>query len=393
MQNFQLGIFDETLRDGEQQAGLCFPADVKREIADLVVRTGAHQIDLMPAVDPLEAELVRELVGAGFADRLTPATMLGKPHVDLAKSCGVGHIILFYGVSDRLLLLRDPELQDHPALAGRDLGGELPGELVARARDNALQRILESVRHATGRGLDLRVDFAAEDASRADPDFLVRCLRELGPYLEHFVLCDTVGVLQPERASRWVSELREASRETPLGVHFHDDCGLALENTLAAVQAGASLVSGTFGGIGERAGNVALDRVLQGLRLRYGLEVTGIDYDAVARLVATLDERGYRPARPYSPESQRHESGIHVHALLRDPGSYSIFPDAEPEIWFGRFSGASNFEYLCERVLGEPREPADYERMAAELKRRAAREGRCWSPDEVAEWIARGTLA
>jgi isopropylmalate/homocitrate/citramalate synthase len=392
MARLPLRIFDETLRDGEQQAGLFYPPGVKRELAHLIARSGVHQIDVMPAVDESEAALVRELASSGFGDRLTPATLIGKPHVDQARSCGVRRIVLFYAVSDRLLLLRDPELRAEPAFEGRCLDDGVPPRWTERVRENALARILESVRHATSPGLDLRVDFAAEDASRADPEFLLRCVREIGPLCEHFLLCDTVGVLDPSRAGAWVAELLEASDHAALGVHFHNDRGLALENTLAAVRAGATLVSGTFRGLGERAGNVALEQVIGGLRCRYGQHVDGIDEEAVESVGHRLDELGLRPAPPYSREAQRHESGIHVHALLQDPESYTSFPGALPEIWFGRFSGASNFQWLCERMLGEPRSREEYERLSAALKRRALRESRCYSAREVAELLREGAL-
>jgi isopropylmalate/homocitrate/citramalate synthase len=392
MRPLALRIFDETLRDGEQQAGLFYPPGVKLELAHLIARSGVHQIDVMPAVDESEAALVRELVAGGFRDTLTPATLLGKPHVDQAKSCGVGRIVLFYAVSDRLLFLRDPEVRAEPAFEGRCLDDGVPQRWIERIRENALVRIRESVRYATSPGLDLRVDFAAEDASRADPGFLLRCLRELGPRLDHFLLCDTVGVLEPGRVAGWVSGLLEAAEHARLGVHFHNDRGLALENTLEAVRGGASLVSGTFRGLGERAGNVALEQVLGGLRCRLGVEVEGIDPGAVEAVGRRLDALGLRPAPPYSAAAQRHESGIHVHALLQDPRSYGQFPGREPEIWFGRFSGASNFQWLCERILGQPRSRDEYERLSAALKRRALRESRCYSAEEVATLLRDGSL-
>jgi homocitrate synthase NifV/benzylmalate synthase len=137
---------------------------------------------------------------------------------------------------------------------------------------------------------------------------------------------------------------------------------------------------------------VALEQVLAGLRGRFGQRVEGIDEEGVEAVGRRLDELGLRPAPPYSREAQRHESGIHVHALLQDPRSYSTFPGVEPEIWFGRFSGASNFQWLCERILGEPRPREEYERLSAALKRRALRESRCYSAQEVAALLREGRL-
>ena len=378
-------IFDETLRDGEQQAGLFLSQATKRELAGLIAATGVHRIDLMPAVDESEAALVSSLAAQALGPAVTPATLLGKRHVDAASSCGVQRIILFYAVSDRLLLLRDEDVRADPRVTARRIDDGVPAAVIQRLRTNFLTRARECVGYA--RSIGLEVDFAAEDASRADPDFLAECIRELAPDLDHFMLCDTVGVLTPERTERWLEDLLRETDGARLAVHFHNDMGLALENTLRAVLVGASMVSGTFGGIGERAGNVALDQVLEALRSRHGIEVDGIDYGAVAEVRAYLEERGLRPAPPYSAAAQRHESGIHVHSLLQDPNSYCIFENVQPEIWFGRTSGASNFEYLCERVLGRPRFRKEYQRLAALLKERVLREGRCYSPDEMARML------
>lgn len=168
--------------------------------------------------------------------------------------------------------------------------------------------------------------------------------------------------------------------------------GLALENSLRAVLAGATMVSGTFGGIGERAGNVALEQVLNALRLRHQMTVAGIDYDAIAAVCAHLENLGLRPATPYSRQAQRHMSGIHVQSLMQDKRSYSIFPEQEPEIWFGKMSGAANFQYLFEKHLGRSLPKAEYERLSTRLKRRARREQRCYSTDDILALLAAGEL-
>src|SRR6185369_5535508 len=190
-------------------------------------------------------------------------------------------VILFYAVSDRLIFLRDPDVRSDPVLCRKTIDDEVPAEALAGARELVVARVLESVRHA--RALGLGVDFAAEDASRADREFLVLLIRELSPLVDHFMLCDTVGALTPPETGPWVTDLLRAVPGASLAVHFHNDQGLALENTIEAVQAGATMVSGTFRGIGERAGNVALEQVLGELQRRDGVEVAGIDYDEVER--------------------------------------------------------------------------------------------------------------
>lgn len=390
METLPLRIFDETLRDGEQQAGLFYPAPVKSRLAHLIARTGVHRIDLMPAVDASEMEVALTLARNGLADRLSAATMLGAEHVDRAVACGIKRVILFYAVSDRLLFLRDLAVRRDPVLSRKTIDDAIPRAVITRARNAMMARVLASLRHAHALGLG--IDFAAEDASRADDDFLLECIRAFSPYLEHFMLCDTVGALTPDTTGPWIRRLRDAAPHMPLAVHFHNDQGLALANTLEALTAGVTMVSGTFRGIGERAGNVALEAVLDALRRRYGVEVAGIDYDEVERVVDTMDALGLRPAPPYSQAALTHASGIHVQALLQDPKSYCIFPDAPLEVCFGKLGGASNFQYLFERVLRRPQSPEVYRRLSDAIKRRSVLEQRCYSTVEVLALLEEGLL-
>ncbi len=389
METLNLLISDETLRDGEQQVGLFF--DDKETLARLIARTGVHQIALMPAIHPTEAQLVNNLVSAGFRRQVTASTLMTRSAIDQSKACGVGQIILFHAVSDRLLFLRDPEIVADTAFQGKTIDDGVPPYVIQKMRRRMLANALEHVRYASSQGL--RICFAAEDASRADFDFLVDCINTLAPYLDHFLLCDTVGVLTPEKTYIWIRNLLEYSRSVALSVHFHNDMGLALENTIQAVRAGALGVSGTFGGIGERAGNAPLEQVLCGLRVRFGWEVQGIDYDALTSVVNYLHHRQLRPHSPYSQQTQRHESGIHVSSLLRDRKSYAAFPYSHPEIWFGKCSGASNLQYLFEHYLKQPLKKSQYERLRTAIKAIAIEEKRTFSVDEVLELIhSRGLL-
>ena len=388
METLDLIISDETLRDGEQQVGLFF--DDKAALAQLIAQTGVQQMALMPAIHSTEADLVKGLVGTGLKQQVIASTMMKRSAIDHSKACGVRQIILFHAVSDRLLFLRDPDVAADPMLAGKTIDDDLPPEVIPRCRQTMLANALTHVRYATEQGLS--VCFAAEDASRADFQFLVDCINTLAPYLDQFLLCDTVGVLTPEKTFIWISDLLEYTSSVPLSVHFHNDMGLALENTIQAVRAGALGISGTMGGIGERAGNAPIEQVLQGLRSRFGHEVAGIDYDAIAQVVEYLQARGHRPHEPYSPEAQRHESGIHVSALLRDRKSYTVFPHGQPEIWFGKGSGASNFQYLFEQYLGQSLERVEYERLRERVKAIALREKRSYSVEEAIALIDRHNL-
>ncbi|MGF1537806.1 MAG: 2-isopropylmalate synthase [Elainellaceae cyanobacterium] len=382
METLDLLISDETLRDGEQQVGLFI--DDKAALAHLIAQTGVHQIAIMPGIHPTEAQLVADLVASGLG-QIAASTMMKRAAIDHSQSCGVQEIILFHAVSDRLLFLRDPAIAADPAFKTKTIDDDIPEGVVQAVRQRMLDNALEQVRYAVSQGL--RVCFAAEDASRADFHFLVACINTLAPYLTQILLCDTVGVLTPEKSFVWIHDLLEYT-SVPLVVHFHNDMGLALENAIQAVRAGARGISGTFGGLGERAGNVPIEQFLRGLRVRFGWEGAGIDYDALDRGTDYLHARNLRPHPPYSPQAQRHESGIHVSSLLRDRQSYAAFPHGEPEIWFGKCSGASNLQYLFEQHLGQPLARSQYEHLRGVIKAIALKEKRSFSIDEVAALIA-----
>ena len=388
METLNLIISDETLRDGEQQVGLFF--DNKPELARLIAQTGVQQIALMPDIHPAEARLVKSLVDSGLKQQIVASTLMKRSSIDRSKDCGARQIILFQAVSDRLLFLRDAATNANLALKGKTIDDDISPEIIQRCRQAMLANALDHIRYAVAQGL--QVCFAAEDASRADFHFLAECIRTLGPYIDQFLLCDTVGVLTPEKTYAWICDLLKFAPDVPLSVHFHNDRGLALENTLQAIRAGAKGISGTMGGIGERAGNAPLEQVLLGLRSRFGWEVAGINYQAITSVVNYLHQHGHRPHPPYSIEAQRHESGIHVSALLRDRKSYTVSPHGQPDIWFGKGSGASNFQYLFEQYLQHPLEQRDYRRLRDEVKVIALAEKRSYSVEEVIALIAERRL-
>jgi len=377
MKQISLTIFDETLRDGEQQVGIYFDRSTKKDLARLIAQTGVHHIAMMPAIHATEAQIVRHLAKGNLKQILAASTMMGKSHIDRSLACGVETIILFHAVSDRLLCLRDPLLHQPttPDMATLD-----------RVRNRMLDRVVAHLKYAASRGL--KICFAAEDASRADFDFLVECINKFQPYIEHFILCDTVGILNPDDTKLWVRNLIEfTNNKTPLSVHFHNDRGLALENTIQAVLAGAMGVSGTFGGIGERAGNAALEQVLNGLRLRYGWQIPGINYDALTEVTDYLSHKGFKANAPYSAASLRYETGIHVNSLCSDRSSYYLFAQGEPEVWYGKFSGASSFQYLFECCLNLPQPPEKYQEFREKIKNLAIEHQRSFNRTEVLQFL------
>lgn len=200
-------------------------------------------------------------------------------------------------------------------------------------RDTLLHRIREVVGYAVDRGL--RVALGGEDASRADLNLLLdaaHCAAEAGATKLRFA--DTLGILDPFRVANIFAELRK-ELAIDLEFHGHNDLGLATANTLSALRAGATHASVCVLGLGERAGNAALEEVATGIdRLRLGR--TGIHFARLTKLAAIVSEAAVRPI----PEGKAivgtkiftHESGIHVDGILKDPLTYEAL---SPEL-FGR---------------------------------------------------------
>lgn len=391
METLPIKIYDDTLRDGEQQAGLFFSYPNKQKLAHLIAHIGVDALDIMPCVCEQEAELAKTLVSEGLVSQIFSATLMNKQFIDLAKDCGVKRIILIHAVSDRLLFLRDPQIRQVKEFKGKTIDDDISNNVIDQIRQNAIDVIAEHLHYATAIA-GLRVDFAAEDASRADFDFLVECIRSFSPYIENFVLCDTVGILSPEKSYIWVNDLLQSTTGVAIGVHYHNDMGMALENTLQSVMAGATLVSGTFCGIGERAGNIPIEQVLNGLRVRFGIEVKGINYDAIAPVTDFIEKLGVRPAPPYSQTSQWHETGTHVNCLFSDPKSFAIFPHGSVNVVFGKWSGVSNFQYLFEKQMQNPQPRTQYEKMRSVIKSLAVEQERYFTANEVLELWKNGVF-
>ena len=232
---------------------------------------------------------------------------------------------------------------------------------------------------ANWRGRGSRWFPSAQDASRASPGFLVRCLhaaRQAGA--DRFRLADTVGVWNPFQVHAAVQSLAGRAGRVSIGFHGHNDLGMATANALAAVAAGAGSIDVTVNGLGERAGNTALEEAAMGLQITLHRSC-GLDTRRFAELSACVARASGRPVPPGKPivgaSAFRHESGIHVHGLLRDRRTYEPFA-AEAvgregtEIVLGKHSGAAAVRHVLGRQ-GREVSPAEAQRLAGELHRGA----------------------
>jgi homocitrate synthase NifV len=294
-------INDSTLRDGEQAPSVAFTAEEKIRIALALEQAGVDEIEAgIPAMGDAEIEVIR---ATGKALRRAAVIAWGRmtrADVDAALRTGLKRLNLSVPLSD---------LQIHVKL-GSD-------------REDVLRRIRDVIPYALDHGF--QVFMGGEDASRADMDFVrtaVLSAQEAGA--TKFRFADTLGILDPFKTDAIFRKLRSLT-DMALEFHGHNDFGMATANTLAAIAAGASHASVCVLGLGERAGNAALEEVVAGLALIYSRK-TGVDLPrlaALAELVAAAAKRPIPAAKPIVGSSAfTHESGMHVSALLKNPETY-----------------------------------------------------------------------
>ncbi|MBI5268355.1 MAG: homocitrate synthase [Burkholderiales bacterium] len=303
-----LTINDTTLRDGEQTAGVAFTDDEKLAIAAALDAAGVPEMEVgIPAMGEREVELIREITAATKRARTMVWARMVDRDLGAALRCGADIVHLSISVSDIQI--------------ERKLG---------RDRDWVLATIGRFVDRAADAGATVSVGF--EDASRADGDFLVRAAQlaqQHGAVRVRYA--DTLGLLEPFTTRERIGRLR---RELDIGIemHAHNDLGLATANTLAAVRAGATHASTTVNGLGERAGNAALEEVVMAARHLCALDC-GIDTTKLPRISQLVAAASGRPVAAgksiVGAAVFTHESGIHVDGLLKDRGNYEAFQPEE----------------------------------------------------------------
>ncbi|HUG63685.1 MAG TPA: 2-isopropylmalate synthase [Gaiellaceae bacterium] len=341
----RITIFDTTLRDGEQSPGIALSPDEKVEIALGLERLGVDVIEAGFAISsPGDFEGVRA-VGAAVSEPTLAS--LARTRVDdldaaveaLAGARGRTRVHVFIATS--------PIHMEHK------LGLE-PPEVVEQTRF--------AVSHVARR-VD-EVEFSCEDATRSDPAFVAEvCRAAIEAGATTINLPDTVGYSLPEEHAAFLLEVRrqcpELARVT-LSVHCHNDLGLAVANTLAGIGAGATQVECTVNGLGERAGNAALEEVVMALRVRsdalgYETGVAVSEIGRISHLVSQLTGYGVQRNKAIVGASAfAHEAGIHQDGMLKDAATYQIMDPEELGLTMtlplGKHSGRHAFRSACEHA-------------------------------------------
>jgi len=304
----QIIIDDTTLRDGEQTAGVVFSLDEKIRIARMLDEIGVGELECgIPAMGKEEQDSVKALVDLGLNARLITWNRAVPADIQASIDSGVKAVDISLSVSDIHI--------QHKLRKDRDW-------------------VREQLKIALGfaKQHDLYVSVGGEDASRADLDFLVELMQIAKTQgADRFRFCDTLGILDPFTTYDKVDYLAKRV-DLDLEVHTHNDLGMATANAIAGIRAGARFVNTTVNGLGERAGNAALEEVVMALKHACNIELP-IDASRFVELSKLVGQASCRPVPEWKAivgeKVFSHESGIHTDGVLKYPGNYEGYDPAE----------------------------------------------------------------
>jgi homocitrate synthase NifV len=323
----KIKIVDTTLRDGEQTAGVVFSNEEKREIARLLDEAGVYQIEAgIPAMKGDEKKAIADIVKDNHKASILGWCRAVSEDVQDAIDCGLDAVCVSVPVSDVHIEKK----------LGKD-------------RAWVHEVIVRTINFAKSHGL--YVSCNAEDASRARMEDLIiftRIAKNAGA--DRLRFCDTLGILSPSATEEKIKTLIHEVG-LPIEVHAHNDFGMATANTIAGFKAGAEFLSVTVNGLGERAGNAALEEVVMALKYIENQKVT-VDISklkALSDFVAKASGREIPVNKPIVGKNIfMHEAGIQVDGLAKDPQTYEAFHPSEiggvRQILIGKHSGKGSLQ-------------------------------------------------
>jgi len=371
----RVGLYDTTLRDGEQTVGVILAPEQKLEIARLLDGFGIDRIEVgFPRVSDDDRRAIELIVAAGLRAELWGFARAVPADVDAILELGLRSTVIEAPVSDLKL------------------------DALGVARSKILERIQAAVAHASDAGV--RVAFFGVDGSRADLEFLKDVYRAaIAAGAEEVVVVDTLGIAAPEAAGYLVRQIAETvGPEIPVHYHGHDDFGLVTAGAVAAVAAGATWLHGTINGMGERAGNANLPEIALALEALYGYE-TSLKLEETVRISGRIrDICGYHLA-PWSPlvgeNLFRRETGA-VAAQFHDPPAVEPYSSelvgAQRSIVLGKKSGVDSIRIKAAE-LGLDVSEDDRRELLDEVKGRAIEKGGLVTDEEFAGLVAARAVA
>lgn len=315
-------IVDTTLRDGEQTAGVVFANEEKVAIATMLSEIGIDQLEVgIPTMGGDEKEAIKAIVKKNLKSSIMAWNRPVISDIEQSIDCGVDSVAISISVSDIHIKNK-----------------------LKKSREWVLEKMVEGVEFAKKNGLYVSVN--GEDASRADQEFLIEFMKiakQAGA--DRFRYCDTVGVMGPFKIEEQIKYLYEQTG-FDIEMHTHNDFGMATANAIAGVRAGASHVGLTVNGLGERAGNAALEEVLMAFKYVYGMDVD-VDTTRFRELSEYVSRASGRELPKWKAivgtNMFAHESGIHADGAIKNPKNYEAFePNVvglERQIVIGKHSG------------------------------------------------------
>ncbi len=363
-------LYDTTLRDGEQQAGVCLGPDQKVRIFRALEQTGIRFIETgMLPVSEDEQSVVKQLRAEGHDSRVYVLSRSMEEDVLLARDCGSDGVSLEILVND-----------------------SLAEKIFSWDRDTIFRKASKAAALAKDSGLE--VNLFGIDATRANLGWLGEFFSRLQATgsVDYVTIADTFGVCYPSGMSTIVTSLKEMGISLPIQVHCHEDYGLGVANSLAALQAGAIVIQGSMNHLGERAGNASIAQVAvaAGQLLGYEPNVDIAQLRSVAALISNETKIPLYPNEPVvGPTLFDIEAGIaaaYFEAVTDDLRQfYGYLPEivgATPRVVMGKGSGIANVRLKLAEIGAGPMEESIERGLLARVKSTGAQLGRCLTDEE-----------
>jgi homocitrate synthase NifV len=330
----QISLIDSTLRDGEQAPGIVFSADEKIRIAEMLAEAGIDEIEAgIPAMGVSERETIQTLAALNLSSRLICWCRATAKDLELASECATEGVHISFPVST------------------------IHQQATRLQADHIFKRLDRLIRLA--KGYFSFISVGAQDALRAEPKFVSDFVQAASVGGAHRVrIADTVGIGTPVSVQRLISQLVRTSPTMDIEFHGHNDLGMATANAVTAAQSGASALSVTVNGLGERAGNAALEAVSVSLSLATSAtcNMNLEKLPPLCQFVAQTSQRAIPVDQPITGSMVfSHESGIHCDGLLKNPYTYQAFlPQVvgrkESRYVIGKHSGGRVLQHLFKRA-------------------------------------------
>ena len=318
----QIYVVDTTLRDGEQTAGVVFANEEKLAIATMLSDLGVDQLEVgIPTMGGDEKNAIKSIVKRNLKSSIMAWNRAVISDIQESIDCGVDAVAISISVSDIHIKNK-----------------------LKTSREWVLENMVKSVEYAKKNGLYVSVN--GEDASRADREFLIKFMKaakEVGA--DRFRYCDTVGVMGPFQIEEEIKCLHDNAK-LDIEMHTHNDFGMATANAIAGLRGGANHVGVTVNGLGERAGNAALEEVVMALKFVYGCDVN-MDTTMFREISEYVSKASGRELPIWKAivgtNMFAHESGIHADGAIKNPKNYEAFDPSvvglERQIVIGKHSG------------------------------------------------------